>query len=166
MGPRIKKILIATDGSENVKNAVYWGIRLAKENGADVTALYVLTPTGFHHSMRGDMWVKEYYNYLREEGKKAIDYVVDIGLHEEVKVDAIIIKDKKPVDSIIDFATENDIDLIVMGTQGKTGVERVLLGSVAENVVRYAKKPVLVIPSSESKEAAPIKETPFNAAGF
>ncbi|AFV22237.1 protein of unknown function DUF1538 [Methanolobus psychrophilus R15] len=107
-----------------------------------------------------------YYNYLREEGKKAIDYVVDIGLHEEVKVDAIIIKDKKPVDAIIDFAAENDIDLIIMGTQGKTGVERALLGSVAENVVRYAKKPVLVIPSSESKEAAPIKETPFNAAGF
>ena len=120
------------------------GIGLGKANGANVTALYVLTPTGFLHSMRGDMWVKEYYNYLREEGKKAIDYVVDIGLHEEVKVDTIIIKDKKPVDAIIDFAEENDIDLIIMGTQGKTGVERALLGSVAENVVRYAKNQCLL----------------------
>lgn len=160
MDPKIKKILIATDGSENAKNAVHWGIRMASESGAKVTALYVLTPTGFLHSMRGDIWVEQYFNYLREEGKKAVEYVVSIGLHEEVKVDAIIIKDKKPVDAIIDFATENDIDLIVMGTQGKTGVERALLGSVAENVVRYAKKPVLVIPSSETKQAAPVQK-PF-----
>lgn len=166
MTTKIKKILIATDGSNNVKNAVHWGIRVASENGANVTALYVLTPTGFLHSMRGDTWVKEYFDYLREEGKKAVEYVVNIGQNAGIKVDAIVIKDKKPVDAIIDFATENDIDLIVMGTVGKTGVERVLLGSVAENVVRYAKKPVLVIPSSESKEAAPTKEIPFNVTGF
>jgi len=171
MTAKIKKILIATDGSDNVKSAVDWGIALAKVNCAQITALYVLTPTGFLHSMRGDKWVKEYFDYLREQGKKAIEYVVDIGQYAGVEVDTLIIKDKNPVDAIIDFATENDMDLIVMGTQGRTGVERALLGSVAENVVRYAKKPVLVIPNSEIKEAAPVnkpsfKETTFNAAGF
>ncbi|MDN5310442.1 MAG: hypothetical protein PWP14_1836 [Methanolobus sp.] len=160
MTTKIKKILIATDGSENAKNAVHWGIRMAHESDAKVTALYVLTPTGFLHSMRGDKWVEEYFNYLREEGKKAVEYVAQTGLNEGIKVDALIIKDKKPVDAIIDFATENDIDLIVMGTQGKTGVERVLLGSVAENVVRYAKKPVLVIPSNETKQPSPVQK-PF-----
>jgi len=49
---------------------------------------------------------------------------------------------------------------VVMGTQGKTGVERALLGSVAENVVRYAKKPVLVIPSNEIKQPSPVQK-PF-----
>ena len=146
MTAKIRKILIATDGSDNVKNAVDWGIGLAKENCAEIIALYVLTPTGFLHSMRGDMWVKEYIRYLSEEGKKAIEYVVDVGQTAGVEVDTLIIKDKNPVDAIIDFATENDIDLIVMGTLGKTGVEHVLLGSVAENVVRSAKRPVLVIP--------------------
>jgi nucleotide-binding universal stress UspA family protein len=125
---------------------VDWGIGLGKANGANVSALYVVPPTGFLHSMRGDMWVKEYIRYLSEEGKKAIEYVVDVGQNAGVEVDTLIIKDKNPVDAIIDFATENDIDLIVMGTQGKTGVEHVLLGSVAENVVRSAKRPVLVIP--------------------
>jgi nucleotide-binding universal stress UspA family protein len=146
MGPKIKKILITTDGSDNVKNAVDWGIGLGKANGATVSALYVVPPTGFLHSMRGDMWVKEYISYLKKEGKKATEYVVDIGHNEGLKVETIIVEDKNPGDAIIDFATENDIDLIVMGTQGKTGLDHILLGSVAENVVRYAKRPVLVIP--------------------
>ncbi len=87
MTTKIKKILIATDGSDNVKNAVDWGIGLGKANCAKISALYVLTPTGFLHSMRGDKWVKEYFNYLREEGKKAIEYVVHIGQYAGVKVD-------------------------------------------------------------------------------
>ena len=79
-----------------------------------------------------------------------------IGLTEGSKADATIAKAKKPVDAIIDFSTENDIDLNVMGTQGKTGVKSVLLGSVTENIVRFTKKPVLAIPSSESKEVASV----------
>jgi nucleotide-binding universal stress UspA family protein len=46
----------------------------------------------------------------------------------------------------VDFATENDVDLIVMGTLGKTGLSHILLGSVAENVVRHSKRQVLTVP--------------------
>lgn len=51
----------------------------------------------------------------------------------------------RPAEEIIDYAEKNDIDLIVMGTLGLTGVKRFLIGSVAENVVRHSKVPVLVV---------------------
>ncbi|MGD9780323.1 universal stress protein [Methanomethylovorans sp.] len=146
MSVNIRSILVATDGSDNVKNAVNWSIGLAKANGAKVKAVYVVPPAGVAVAMRGEMWAKALEGHLKEEGEKATAYVVDIGNKEGVEVECVIIDGKTPADGIVDFATENDIDLIVMGTLGLTGLTHILLGSVAENVVRYAKRPVLVIP--------------------
>ncbi len=146
MSVNIRSILIATDGSENVKNAVNWGIGLAKANNSKVKALYVVPPAGVAVAMRGEMWAKALEDHLMEQGKRATGYVVDIGNKEGVEVEPVIIGEKTPADGIVDFAAENNIDLIVMGTLGLTGLTHILLGSVAENVVRHAKKPVLVIP--------------------
>ncbi len=146
MSVNIRSILIATDGSDNVKNAVNWGVGLAKANGAKVKALYVVPPAGVAVAMRGEMWAKALEGHLKEEGGKATAYVVDIGNKEGVEVECVIIDGKPPADGIVDYATENDIDLIVMGTLGLTGLTHILLGSVAENVVRHSKRPVLVIP--------------------
>ncbi len=146
MSMQVKKILIATDGSENVRNAVEWGIELAKKNGAKVSALYVVRSTGIVLAMRGKMWSKALEEHIRDEGRKATGYVQDIGRREGVEVEALIIQGKTPADGIVNFAAENDIDLIVIGTLGITGLNHILLGSVAENVVRHAKRPVLVIP--------------------
>jgi len=142
----IKKIMIATDGSENVKHAVDWGINLAKALQANVIAINIVPRVGFMLSMRGDKWIQEYREYLKEVGDEAIKYVVDVGQSKGIEVDTIIIEDRNPIDAIIEYANANDIDLIVMGTCGMTGLTRIILGSVAENVVRHAKKPVVVIP--------------------
>ena len=56
-----------------------------------------------------------------------------------------------PADEIVKFAEQNDIEMIVMGTLGKTGLDRFLLGSVAENVVRHSKIPVLVVRGENSE---------------
>lgn len=146
MGPRIRSILIATDGSERVKNAVDWGIGLAKMYNATVSAIYVIPPSGIALAMRGEMWSKALDSHLRDEGRKAIEHVVAAGEKEGVEVEPVIVEDKTPTDGIVDFATENDVDLIVMGTLGKTGLSHILLGSVAENVVRHSKKQVLTVP--------------------
>jgi nucleotide-binding universal stress UspA family protein len=146
MSVNMRSILIATDGSENVKNAVNWGIRLAKANNAKVKALYVVPPAGVAVAMRGEMWAKALEDHLMEQGKRATGYVVDIGNKEGVEVEPVIIGEKTPADGIVDFAAINNIDMIVMGTLGITGLTHILLGSVAENVVRHAKRPVLVIP--------------------
>ena len=146
MSVNIRSILIATDGSENVKNAVNWGVGLAKANNAKVKALYVMPPAGVAVAMRGEMWAKALEDHLMEQGKRATGYVFDMGNKDGVEVEPVIIGEKTPADGIVDFAAENNIDLIVMGTLGLTGLTHILLGSVAENVVRHAKRPVLVIP--------------------
>lgn len=122
------------------------GIRLAKANNAKVKALYVVPPAGVAVAMRGEMWAKALEDHLMEQGKRATGYVVDIGNKEGVEVEPVIIGEKTPADGIVDFAASNNIDMIVMGTLGITGLTHILLGSVAENVVRHAKRPVLVIP--------------------
>jgi nucleotide-binding universal stress UspA family protein len=81
---------------------------------------------------------------LITEGKKATAYVENAGRAANVEVESVILEGN-PAEEIIDFAEKNDIDLIVMGTHGITGIPRFLLGSVAENVVRHAKKAVLVV---------------------
>ncbi|TGC09010.1 universal stress protein [Methanolobus halotolerans] len=146
MNVEISKVLIATDGSENVKNAVNWGIGLAKANDAKVTALYVIPPSGISLAMRGEMWAKGMKEHFKDEGQKAVEHVMGAGKKEGVEVKPVIIDDKNPSDAIVDYASENDIDLIVVGTLGRTGLNHIMLGSVAENVVRRSKKQVLVVP--------------------
>ncbi|RNI12977.1 universal stress protein [Methanohalophilus sp. RSK] len=145
MSTKIEKIMIATDGSENVKNAVSWGIELAKATDAKVKAVYVLPPVSVSIASRGEKWADSLRNHLKDEGKGATEYVVDAGKKANVEVEPLIIEGN-PADGITKFATENGIDLIVMGTLGRTGISHLLLGSVAENVVRHSKTQVLVVP--------------------
>jgi len=147
MNVKINRIVVATDGSENVKNAVDWGIELAKANDAIVTALYAIPPSGISLAMRGKSWAKGLQEHLKDEANKAVGYITDRGREEEVAVESEIIEDKNPADAIVNFSSKSDIDLIVMGTLGRTGLEHILLGSVAEKVVRHSDTQVLVVPS-------------------
>ena len=125
--------MVATDGSELVKRAVDLAIEIAKLSEAKLYAVYVIE-LGGHHSK----------NHPRAEGKEATAYVEKIGRVANVEVESIILEGN-PANEIIDFAEKNDIDLIVMGTQGKTGIQRFLIGSVSENVVRHSERAVLVV---------------------
>jgi nucleotide-binding universal stress UspA family protein len=93
---------------------------------------------------------KAFLNYFRTEGKEATSYVETSGKAENVEVEAVILEGS-PVHEIVNFAEGNDIDLIVMGSHGRTAIERFLLGSVAENVVRHSKKAVLVVKGNKVK---------------
>lgn len=141
----IRRIMIATDGSENAMNAIDCGIGLAKSNGAEVKAVNVIS-SGNTPVMLSEIWLKTLNEQLKEEGREATEHVVAVGKSQGVDVKPFVISAKTPRDGIIDFARENNIDLIVMGTLGRTGFSHVLLGSVAESVVRYSKKRVLVVP--------------------
>ena len=88
------------------------------------------------------------YELLRNEGQRAISNVKEYGEASGVDVKEVLLEGH-PSSEIIDFAENNNIDLIVMGTLGKTGLDRFLLGSVAEKVVRNSKVPVLVVRSVE-----------------
>lgn len=78
------------------------------------------------------------------DGKKVMSKVKKIIEDSGVEVKEVLLEGH-PANEIINFAGNNKMDLIVMGTLGKTGFERLLMGSVAEKVVRYSKVPVVVV---------------------
>ncbi|HXZ23822.1 MAG TPA: universal stress protein [Methanomassiliicoccales archaeon] len=136
-----KKILIPTDGSEYTREAIKKGLELAKNMGADVTALYVVDQTSFINFPM-DSTIVSVYSLLEKEGKEAVDYVRDQGQNMGLKVE-IKVEEGSPARKIVDVS--KDYDLIVMGTLGRTGISKLLLGSTAERVVRFAECPVLVV---------------------
>ncbi len=138
-----KKILIATDGSEHTKNAVNYGIDLAKNTGAKLHAIYVVDTAAFASIPMDAAW-ESMYELLKQEGDEATKYVADKALEESLEVERSTIEGH-PAEEIIKYAENNSINLIVMGTLGKSGLDRFLLGSVAEKVVRNSKIPVLVV---------------------
>ena len=81
---------------------------------------------------------------LKQDGQRYINYVLGLAEKEGVKADSIIAKGR-PFEQIVHLAKELNIDLIVMGTYGRKGAERILIGSVAERVIEYSPCPVLVI---------------------
>jgi len=138
-----RNIVIATDGSENTRRAISYGIEIAKLSGATVHALHVVNT----QSTISESWTagkEEIYKIMRGDGEKVVSKLKQIGEDSGVEVREVLL-DGHPSDEIINFAENNNVDLIVMGTLGKTGLEKFLMGSVAEKVVRNSKVPVMVI---------------------
>ena len=142
------KILIPTDGSDYTKEAIKKGLELAKVLDAEVTALYVVDQTSFINFPM-DSTIVSVYSLLEKEGKDAVDYVVAEGAKLGLKVN-IKIEEGSPSRKVIEASKQ--FDLVVMGTLGRTGVSKLLLGSVAEKVVRFAECPVLVVRAKGEKQ--------------
>ncbi|MCU0853178.1 MAG: universal stress protein [Thermoplasmata archaeon] len=139
----IRKILIATDGSDYTKEAVSTGLQLAKILGAQVTALYVIDQTSFV-SFPIDSSIVSVYSLLENEGKRAVDEVKKEGEAQGINVTPVVVEGS-PTRKIIEMAA--DFDLVVIGTLGRSALSKLFMGSVAERVTRYAPCPVLVVRS-------------------
>lgn len=146
-GSAFSNIMVATDGSKLGRKAVDSAIKIAGLNNAKLYAVHVIATGEVKvslHDPRDAEWKKAMREHLEEQGREATAYAKTAGKIVNVAVEPVTLEGN-PADEIVDFAEKNDIDLIVMGTLGKSGVQRFLLGSVAENVIRHSKKPVLVI---------------------
>lgn len=141
----IRKILIATDGSEYTKEAVTTGLKLAKVLGAEVTALYVIDQTSFV-TFPVDSSIVSVYPQLENEGKRAVEEVKKEGEGMGIKVTPIVVEGS-PTRKIVEIAA--DFDLVVIGTLGRLALGKLFIGSVAERVTRYAPCPVLVVRSKK-----------------
>jgi nucleotide-binding universal stress UspA family protein len=145
-----KKIMVATDGSDCSVLAAEKGIELARLSGGTVYAVCVVSTASL--SMYGDyfssMGVNPYweliYEELKNQGHQAVDSIKDLGAAKGINVESVLLEGH-PADELIRYAEENEMDIIVMGTLGRTGIDRLLLGSVAGNVVRHSKVPVMVV---------------------
>ena len=133
----IKRILCPCDFSDFCDATNEYASTMAKANNAKIVYIHVAQPEIPYASYA-------YVNVEREE-KEALEQ-----LHElKPTIDGIeaeyVVKFGIPSQQIVEYANENDIDLIVIGTHGRTGIMRVLMGSVAEAVVRKAECPVMAI---------------------
>jgi len=141
-----RKIMIATDGSESARFAADAGIELARLSGAKIQAVYVIDIFAYFSVPKDPGWEEVMYAQFRELGREAVSYVETAAEDAGVEAETLILEGH-PAEEILNFAEKQDIDMIVVGSLGKTDIERFLIGSVSEKVVRNAKVPVLVVHS-------------------
>jgi len=150
------KILVPVDGSKYSRDAAEYAVGIAKLTHAKVIVLHVVHLPTYAFSYSGSEGVSPVAIptplpvTLTEDEKKAAKKIVndvkEMGETGGVKMETKIVERHPSVpDAIIQFAEENGVDLIVMGTKGKTAIKRFLLGSVTESVVHHAHCPVLVV---------------------
>jgi nucleotide-binding universal stress UspA family protein len=141
-----KKLLVPLDGSELSASILPRVIAVAEPAGAEVALLQVVEPLerGVREEMGEDLAVK--LDVVKHEELTA--YLERAGAVLENRGLRIVIAtaEGKPAETIIDYATVHDMDLIIMATHGRSGLSRWAFGSVAEKVLRHSPVPVLIAP--------------------
>jgi nucleotide-binding universal stress UspA family protein len=140
---RMERLLVATDGSETSRNAVAVGLELAKvcSSKLEVIAVaVVLTNLEYDGALP---WV---IDDAEKEMQKKLEAVKDMVKEEGIDCEIIVHRGEDPYVEIVDEAVKNKTDMIIIGTHGRTGVKRFVMGSVARNVIGHAPCKVLVIP--------------------
>ena len=145
-----ERILIPTDGSTTASIAVDHAVDLAEKYDAELHALYVVDIDAVNFGLGTEQVDRiKQGNFgemteLQEDADSATGAVAEVAagrgvtVHEEVRVGT-------PHEVIAGYADNNDVDLVVMGSHGRSGVRRALLGSVTERVLRSTHVPVMVI---------------------
>ncbi|MBR5954125.1 MAG: universal stress protein [Methanobrevibacter sp.] len=137
-----KRILVPTDGSEFAKKAQLHALFLAKVSNAEIIALSV-SENHFINGISMTEEVEQLNQILKDRCEEDLKEFEDMN-NEGVKISSVI-KEGSPANVILDVAAEEDVDLIVIGSSGKSGFDRFILGSVSDKVVNAAKCPVLVV---------------------
>lgn len=140
---KIKKILIPTDGSDCSLRAADVGVSLAKLLGAKIIVIYAIDIIILEELTKA-IGSKDIEKELKDKGERYLNYVVKLGKKEGLQTESILTKGE-PHDQIVHFAKTLGVDMIVMGTYGRRGTKRILIGSVTERVIEYAPCPVLVV---------------------
>ena len=139
-------ILVPTDGSPESLTAVDEAAELASSLDADLVALYVVD-TRDYATLPETKWVT-LAEELEQAGERALAKVEKRADEYGVPVSTTVIRGV-PHESILEYADEAGADAVVMSTHGRTGIDRFLLGSVTERVVRSADLPIVVVGSSQ-----------------
>lgn len=143
----IRKVVYATDFSPCSENAFPIAVRMASDHGAELHMLHAVVlheddpHDPAHHFPEPD----ELYERLRSQAEERMTSRAEVGGLPEIDVVKAQVRGMSPAPVILDYAREQDADLIVLGTHGRRGLRHLLLGSVTEEVVRMADRPVLTV---------------------
>lgn len=139
----MKKILIAIDEGPTAEKVAQFGSQLGKQLNAEVALISVVDTTVLITD--GGVTPKELADIEKNDLKKNQQLVIE-KVFKDNKVWSFV-EEGKPFEMILKVAEEWEADLIVLGTHGKKGLAHLLMGSVAEKVMRHSTKPLLIIPT-------------------
>ncbi|MFB6152600.1 MAG: universal stress protein [Haloarculaceae archaeon] len=156
-------ILVPTDGSPGSSRVLTHAEELARVHDASIHALYVIDATNLAGLPMETSW-EGIRSVFEKEGETVLDQARRVV--EDVPVETTV-AEGSPSREIVRFASENAVDAIVMGTHGRGGIDRLLLGSVAERVVRDAPVPVITVTVGRDVDADDplVTETPAPGPG-
>ena len=144
-----KHILVAVDGSDTSNLALQEAIKLAKEQQAELHLIHVVDETPAYMMVETPYPVADLQKAMREAGQKVLAICAatarEAGIEADTKFAVLEVLTQRICDVINEEAKRWPADLIVIGTHGRRGFNHLILGSVAEGVIRFATKPVLVI---------------------
>ena len=152
----MKKILVAVDGSQSAKKAAERAAELAQDVKAEVTLIHVYTesaqiPVNQFNEVASylsaetlESIMDQQEDTIKEKRQKIVDEDAKIFEEKGIKPEKVLLHGD-PADVVCDYAEENNFDLIVVADKGHGKVERFLLGSISDKIVRHAKLSVMVV---------------------
>ncbi|KAB2922830.1 MAG: universal stress protein [Bacteroidetes bacterium] len=144
----LRRILVPVDFSDNSKKALRYAVPFAEQFGAAITVIYVVEPAVFPSDFGfGQL---NFPDVEREMNDKAVSELMQVANEAGGRAPiASVVRSGIPFVEVTAYADENDTDLIILATHGRTGVEHILFGSTAEKIIRKAPCPVLVVRAEE-----------------
>lgn len=140
-----KKIMVPTDFSTGSNEAIYFAVMLAEPFASEVTLFHAISlfeadPNNPDYRFPK---IEEIYAALEETASKRMDEID--RSHQKIKFRKVMVRGISPTEEIVSFAQDQKMDLIVMGTHGRSGLSHFMLGSVAEKIIRHMPCPVVTI---------------------
>lgn len=147
VGELPKRIIVPLDGSDFSFRAAQYAINLARLTGGEILCIHAIADLPYIEYMAPDgLTVPRYIQEAKKQTDEWFSQVKSSAAKEGVKITAeTIFSPPSVAESIINYASEQKADLIVIGTRGRSGLKRLVLGSVASAVVAHASCPVLVV---------------------
>jgi len=144
---KFSKIIVAIDGSDHSIRAAEYALNLAKTYGAELNAVTVTSvPESYHSKQEEVLEHSSGISESSEDAKRWFEKFNEKAKENNIQLKTELISSHRPVDYVLlEYAEKENIDLIVLGTKGRSGFKKLLLGSVASGVVTYAHCPVLVV---------------------
>ena len=157
-----KRILVAVDGSPESSAGLDAAVALASDQQATLFALHVIDdgslPINFDGALYPPSYVDAYAEAMRTIGRKILDRTQKVARADSVQIDCILVRSRgvSVAEVIVEQSRKLKADIIVLGTHGRRGLKRVLMGSDAEQVVREASVPVLLVRGRKKRARASV----------
>ncbi len=139
-----QKVLISIDNSDFSLKVAEQGVELSTQLGAELAIAYIVDTSKVNQDSESGVTLQDQISKLKNEANATIDSITKEFPNSSFQK---YTPEGKPSKEIVNIAEDWNADLIVMGTQGKTGLKRLFMGSTAENTLRLSKIPILIVPS-------------------